>query len=258
MIINLFSKRVEKKSYNFNAYFSKLKISIGTRLQLKKYFLLLGISLLLIASVLIGNSIVNRATTSLSFGIGYIFMMAALFCYLVYQNIYKENERAAFFMEKSIERIDDCLTNKKSKYSTHFFEKALRSYQKTMPSFSSIKNLNKRIKQTELVLKMGTEDEIIAIRNIMNDFAKAIREQNEPSFYDNLAKLNQILEKFVKEKEELIKLDMPTSREVAGKSFAEAVKPIWDKVVPYLIIIAVLAAIYFLFGVNLAKFFGFG
>jgi hypothetical protein len=253
----LLTQRVEKNTNNLDSYLSKLKPSIKTRLALKKYFLLLSISLFLVATVLIGNSTVNRATTSLSFGIGYIFLMTGLFCFLAYQNIYKENERALFFMEKSVERIDNCLKKTESISGTYFFEKALRSYQKTMPSFSAIKSLNDRIKQTELVLKLGTREEINAIRDIMNNFATAIRGNDEPFFYDSLAKLNKILEKFVEEKKEMIKLNMPSNREVVEKSFIEALKPIWDKVVPYLIIIAVLALIYVFFGVNLAKFFGF-
>jgi len=258
-VTTLLGKRFERKGQEISVSLLKYKPSIKTRLQLKKYFLFLAISMLLIAFVLIGNAVVTREGTepvSLNFGIGYIFVVVAMVCMQFYQVIYKESERALSYLEKSIRYIDNCLEGTENKPDAHFFGQALKSYEKTMPSFSSIRHLNDRIKQTELVLKLGTKEEIIAVRDFMKAFAQSIRERDEPAFYDNLAKLNLFLEKFVEGKKETIKLRMVSNREVAKKSFIEAVKPIWNKVVPFLILIAILALIYVLFGVNLAKFLG--
>jgi hypothetical protein len=259
-IVLLLSQKFVKETTSFNVRISKLKPSIRTRILLKKYFLAVSISMFLIAIVLIGNSIVTREGSeplSLNFGIGYIFVVAGMFCLQIYREIYEENEYALFFMEKSLEYTNYCLEKAESEPNVYSFEKALRSYQKTMPSFSSIKNLNDRIKQTELVLKLGTKEEIGAIRDIIEAFTKSIREHDDPSFFNNMSRLNQLLEKFVDEKKDLIQLSTISNREIAQKSFIEAAKPIWNKVVPYLIIIAIFAVIYLLFGVNLARFFGF-
>jgi len=259
-ITSLLGKRFEKRGREITVSLSKYKPSIKTRLQLKKYFLLLAIPMLLIAFMLIGNSVVTREGTepfSPNFGIGYIFVVVALICLQFYQAMYKESELALLYMEKSIKYIDNCLKGTENKPDAYFFGQALKSYEKTMPSFSSIRHLNDRIKQTELVLKLGTREEIIAVRDFMKAFAQSIKEHDEPSFYDNLAKLNLFLEKFVERKKDVIQLRMVSNREVAKNSFVEAIKPIWNKVVPFLIIIAVLALIYLLFGINLAKFFGF-
>lgn len=113
----------------------------------------------------------------------YITTIVAVFFLQLYVFVYSQTERALFFLEQSVENVNCSLKKDIGRPYIRFFEKALKAYQKTMPSFCSM-DLEKRIRQTELVFRRGTKDDIIKTRDIINSLADSIRQQN-PASFDN-------------------------------------------------------------------------
>jgi hypothetical protein len=156
-IANAIGKRFEKRATELDKRLANTisTISIKTRMELRKYFGALSISIFLDGVVLIVKTFVTefKAPSKLpllppiEFVIGFVCLGIAFFLFQFYLYIYAQAERAFFFFEQSVNNIDYCLKNTNNRPYTGFFENALKAYQKNMPSFCSM-DLEKRIRQT--------------------------------------------------------------------------------------------------------------
>lgn len=260
----LLAKRIDKNANRITTWTQRIpKPSIKTRLELRKYFSLLAISMFLISSAFFSRSIAIQIASEKyqpppDFFVGYISLVAAFFFIQIYLNIYKQDEKALFFLEQSVTNIDYCLKEGKLRPSSRLFEIALKSYQKILPSSYPIKNLEKKLKQIELLLKRGTKEEIIKFREFVNALANSIKQHDSPSFDRSFSELSQFLEQFEHEKETMYELNKLSRREAWKKTLSEFLKPSLEKVIGYLILLAILVLLYYLVGVNLAGLLGWG
>lgn len=145
----------------------------------------------------------------------YLMTIVAFLFLQLYTIIYSQNERALFFLEQSVGNINYSLENDIRRPYIRFFEKALKAYQRAIPSFCSM-NLEKRIRQTELVFRRGTKEDIIKTRDMIDSLANSIKENNPSSFDDGFSELTRFLDKFEKQKEKngMYKLEIVSQREL--------------------------------------------
>jgi hypothetical protein len=252
-------KKAEKKVNSLENRLSKrFKPSIKTRLELKKYFGALSVSIFLVFSVLFAKSVVTQFNVihrgielpSIEVVAAYVSLIVALFFLQLYIVAYRQTEKALFFFEQSVENINYCLEDDVRRPYIRFFEKALKAYQKTEPS---IKDLERRIRQMGLVFRRGTRDDIIKIRDIINSFTSSIREHSPSSFDDSFKELAKFLDEFEKKKNDMYKFDMIPRREMWKNTLFDLFKPSLKKWIGYLILLAIVAFLSLLFGYERAK-----
>jgi hypothetical protein len=150
-------RRNERINLLFEQHFPRIgRISIKTRIELKPYLLALALSSFSIfIAVMIKANQTNTSLKfpSLDFWIFFVSYMGLPLFFVTYLRLYNKEEKAIFLLDRFFRRIDFCLNEPRSGLSAVDFENALKSYQKTLPSFYSLNNLKERVRQVQLILE---------------------------------------------------------------------------------------------------------
>ena len=231
-------------------------ISIRTRLLLKTYlfWLFVATASLCLSFFLIAysdtRSEVQPPIYSINFLIGMVFYFCMAFFWIGYRSIYKEKERTVYLLDKFSEDISIYLSNDDVKPNVNRFEEALKSYQRVLPTSFVIKDLKKRVMQTVLVLDRGSRKEIEGLQSLFRKTSVSIQEEDRRSVDQHFKKMIELLEKVQADKREILEL-ATSRREKAKASIREIARIILHRVIPTLIIIVMLLAIYMLLGIKL-------
>ena len=231
--------------------------SIRTRLVLKTYLFWLSVATasLCFSFFLIAYSDarteLQSAYYSINLAIGMVFYFCMAFFWIGYRLIYEEKEKTVYLLDKFSEDISSYLSNDNAKPNVKRFEEALKSYQRVLPTFFVIKDLKKRVMQTVLVLDRGSRKEIEKLLGFLRRILVSIQKGDEPSADQHFIKMIKLLEKVQADRQEILELATASRKEKVKASIREIAKTILHKVIPTLIIIVMVLAIYMLLGIKL-------
>lgn len=229
------------------------KISIEKRLQIKPYFLILSISMVLI---LLAVSVKDYASFSaplkLSVSDSFVFLLTYLgagYLFLVYVAIYRQEEKAVFFLRKFLRNSDCC--SQGIRISTKDFEVGIKAYQKTLPSSYWMLNIEEKVKQLKLVLDRGTKEDKTKARMFLQSLTTPIL-VNDTECFDNIfSEFNSFLMKKMAEKEDIIRITYLPIHDKWGITFRRIFWTGLEKVMPYLILFFFVASFYVIFHISL-------
>jgi hypothetical protein len=186
------------------------RISIRTRISLKPYLLIVAVSLLLITlafQIMFSKTGTSLQPFSLDFWAVFGPYAISLLFLSGYVRCYKQEERAIFLLDRFFRRIDFCLRKPKIRLSVKDFKNALESYQKTLPDFYSLKNLEEKVRQTQLILDRGTPQEIRELQLFVFSLSSSIKMNDASSFRENFQNLCQFLERKEIEEKKILQVN---------------------------------------------------
>lgn len=247
----------EKVTTFFHKHSPKIreKLPIESRLVLKRYLLYLSISMFLLTIALLIRSIPNIPVSLFSLDLWSWFGAYVLAGFLLqgYQGAYTEEERALFFLKEFNRDVKRYIENDDTQPDVQSFEKVLKSHQRTMPSYCGFKNWKLKVRQIQIVLERGSKKDISQLQVFLNDLLKSVEDNNNSSLDKHFAEMVRFLEDFEKEKSAVIEISILSKKEKMKTSLQQLLKPVLNKVIPYIILAALGLAMSMILGIKLTN-----
>jgi len=232
----------------------RIRISIKTRMEIKSYLLILSFSMFLVTLAMLVESYQTYATPpqfSLFGRLVFIFSyLATILLLMISLIIYKQEERAIFFFDRFFRSINLYQSNLRIRVDIKDFEKALKSYQKTLPSFYALKNLKEIVGRTQLVLNRGTSDEITKTQMFIHSLSNSIKTHDKPLFDKTLIEMNKFLVDMEAGKKDIIQINV-SRKELLQSSFKKVLSESMREILVALVLLSIIIIFYFVFGIKL-------
>jgi len=232
----------------------RVRLSIKTRMELKPYLLTISLSMFLLIIALYAKAFGTDGTLRLPVLDSLLYILFSSIggiVFITYFVIYEQEEKAIFFLDRFFRRIDLCLLNKGIRVGTSDFEKAIKAYQKTLPSSCTLKDLNGILKRTQLVLSRGAREEIGKFQLFTYSLSNAIKERNANLFDNIFSEMSSFLMAKEWEKINIIQVIIPSRKEAIRSSFNKSFVEGIQKILPYFLLFTFIVIIYVLFHIEL-------
>lgn len=230
---------------------SLFRISIGTRIYLKKYLLMLSVGMFLVFIALYIHSYnYPKGNIELSISEYPIFLISSLSSFIflsAYLGIYTQEERATYFLDRFIRRIGLSDNSNRRFVSSKDFETAISAYQKSMVTSSyCIKDLKEIRKRIDLVIDRGSPEDLVKLQLYLRSLSDFIKIQEVNSFDITLSEMDKFLNEKEWEKIGIIKIKR-SDRELFTGSFKKGVSENMGKTILTLGVIFLLFILWILF-----------
>jgi hypothetical protein len=215
------------RNKKINLYFERhrhivSRISIKTRIWPKPYLLVLAFSMLLLTLAILLKS--NQTETaiqlfSFDFVIFMVSMGSSLLLVSAWARCYTPEERAIFLLDRFFRKIDFCLREPKIRLDIEDFRNALKSYQKSLPSLYSLRNLDETVRQTELILSRGETQKILKVQLFVFRLSCSIKTNDASSFHQNFFDFCKFLGENESNEEKILQVNKSRIREYLRINF---------------------------------------
>lgn len=176
---------------------------------------------------------------------------AALSVYY-YQYLVQDRERAVFYLRSFNEKLEKALDGKHGQIpSAKLLSDGFKYYEKSLASPFKLKSIKEKLRQIRLVLERGSKGDCKKLLSIFRKIVDAIEKENHEEFDTLFIELRDSLNTYVNTKKDVIELGKPTRMSRIESSLSQLAKPIAEKVVPWLVILAIVALISYLSGIRI-------
>jgi hypothetical protein len=192
------------------------RISIKARMGLKPYLLVLALSMLLVSLAIYFKS--NQTNTSIQpFSsdsvIFFVSYGSALSLFSGWARCYTKEERAIFLLDRFFRRIDFCMKVPRIRLGIKDLREALKSYQKTLPSFYTLKSLEETVGQTQLILDRGNSCEISKVQLFVFRLSSSIKMNDASSFREHFLDFRKFLGENESKEEKILQVNQSRIKE---------------------------------------------
>jgi hypothetical protein len=237
-VVDILGQSDKVRHYVAKKHLPEIRISIKTRLEIRPYVLLLSVSVFLIfLTTFIGSF--KSLNLPLQFSPIRLFLfitsyVSAILLFILAHSIYSQEEKAIFLLDRFF----------RSGPKMKDLERALKSYQKTLPAFYKMTHLKEIVRRTRLVLSRGTDEEVTKIRRYALSLCNAIREDDSPLFDRLLTDMNNFLLTVETQKSDIIQM-VSSRKELLQGSFKRVFSESLKEIFVAFIVIILLIILYF-------------
>lgn len=200
------------------------RISIKTRMRLKPYLLVLAISMFLVSlAIFLKLNQTHAPVTPFSYDSVILFVSYGSSLLLIYgwARCYTQEEKTIFLLDRFFRGIDFCMKEPRIRISIEIFREALKSYQKTLPSFYTLKSLEETVRQTKLILDRGNSGEISKVQLFVFYLSSSIKMNDASSFRKHFSDFRKFLGENESEEEKILQVNQSRIKNLQSYVFSK-------------------------------------
>jgi len=228
---------------------------LSQRITSRKYYLILSYCFALLGAVslifLVRSYPPTTSVSFISFALTIVFLELSIAYIYRYQIIVQDKEQAVFYLGKFWDRLRKAYEKKGQIPSIEDLSKGFKYYENSLASSITLKSTKEKLNQINLVLDRGSKSDHKRLMRVLKKIIDAIEKGDHNEFDIVFVELIDFLSAFENEKRDVIELGKPTRIKRGRLLLSELAKPILERVVPMLIILAIIALVYIWSGIRL-------